>query len=168
VPSRGAVECRGTLGAITVEDVVVPANARCVLQGTTVTNNVSVGTGATLLASGVAVGGNVQADGAANVVLRDLNGRRSTVGGDVSVQDGGRATIARTNVENNVQAQQNAGPLLIAENRVGGSMQVDQNTGGVRIVRNRIAQTLQCQANTPPPMGGGNVAGEKQDQCAAL
>jgi hypothetical protein len=36
------------------------------------------------------------------------------------------------------------------------------------ISNNSIAENLQCQANNPRPTGGGNTAGDKEDQCAAL
>jgi len=35
------------------------------------------------------------------------------------------------------------------------------------ISSNSIAENLQCQANNPRPTGG-NTAGDKEDQCAAL
>jgi hypothetical protein len=47
-------------------------------------------------------------------------------------------------------------------------MQVFQNTGGVRLLNNRIAENLQCKENDPPPTGSGNIAGDKEDQCAGL
>ncbi len=168
LPSASAVECRDTIGAVTVEAVVVPDGARCTLQGTTVQHDVSVNPGATLVARGVSVGGNVQANGAASVLLHELNGHRSTVGGDVQISHGGRAAVGGTGVHGNVRLDQNAGRLLITENHVGGNLEVNHNTGGVRIVHNTVAQTLQCQGNTPPPVGGGNVAAHKVDQCVSL
>ena len=58
--------------------------------------------------------------------------------------------------------------MIARENTLLANFQANQNTGGLVIANNRIAQNLQCQANTPPPTGGGNTAGDKEDQCAAL
>ena len=40
--------------------------------------------------------------------------------------------------------------------------------GGLVIENNYITENLQCKENNPPPVGGGNKAGDKEDQCAAL
>jgi len=166
--TSGDVRCRGTLGAVTVRSITVPAGRTCVLNGTRVRRNVDVGAGATLVASGVRVGGNVQGNDAAAVTLGDLNGVRSTVAGNVQARDGGNATVEMTDIGGGLQVQQNAGAVVIADNTVGGNAQVDQNTGGVQIDRNLIEDTLSCQDNAPPPAGAGNVAERKEGQCGAL
>jgi hypothetical protein len=166
--SGGTVRCRSTIGAVTVRNIVVPAGRTCTPNGTRLRNNVDVGTGAALVASGVRVGGNVQGNDAAAVTLGDLDGVRSVVRGNVQVQDGGTATVEKTDIGSSLQVQQNAGAVVIADNAVGSDTQVDQNTGGVQIDRNRIGGTLRCQDNVPPPTGSGNVAERKEGQCAAL
>jgi hypothetical protein len=47
-------------------------------------------------------------------------------------------------------------------------MQIFQNTGGVKLLRNMVAENLQCKSNFPAPTGGGNIAGDKEDQCENL
>jgi hypothetical protein len=69
--------CRGTLGRVAVDSLRVPEGARCVLTGTTVRGTITVQRGATLIANGVRVTGDVRARNAGKVVLR----RGSTVGG---------------------------------------------------------------------------------------
>jgi hypothetical protein len=64
--------------------------------------------------------------------------------------------------------EQNTGPFALDRNEVRANMQVNQNTGGVSITRNRVAENLQCNQNEPAPTGGGNVAGDKEGQCASL
>jgi hypothetical protein len=171
IPLAGAPEasaddtiCTGSLGAITVDDLVVPDGATCTLNGTQVDGNVVVKTGATLRAQYIDVNGNIDADGHHAVIVTNY----STVGGSIQVRRGNRAVIYRVQVNGNVQVEQNTGRIWLTRNDVGNNMQVNQKTGGVRIANNVIAQTLQCQANDPAPTGGGNIAGDKTDQCETL
>ncbi|MFO7633106.1 MAG: hypothetical protein R6W76_11225, partial [Caldilinea sp.] len=53
--------CSGSLGAQRFENLEVPAGATCALNGTRVDGNIKVYNNATLLASSVTVGGNIQA-----------------------------------------------------------------------------------------------------------
>jgi hypothetical protein len=55
--------CRGTLGAVTVDNLRVPQSATCTLNGTYVKGTIKVERGATLQASNVRVIGNVEAEG---------------------------------------------------------------------------------------------------------
>jgi hypothetical protein len=156
--------CRGTIGAVTVDNLKVPDNATCTLQGTRVEGNIIVNTGATLRAQGVRVDGNVQAEGARAVnVTAD-----SFVGGSVQIKQGGAATIRRVTINGNLQLESNRGYLDIANNRVQANLQAVQNRGGLNISNNRIAQALQCKQNNPAPTGGGNTAGDKEGQCRGL
>jgi hypothetical protein len=155
--------CQGTLGAITVDNVKVPQGGTCTLRGTTVKGNVSVNTGANLVAIGAKVNGSIQAEGAA---LVDVNSN-STVGGSVQIVQGRRARIVNTSINADLQYNSNTGALIANSNQIGGSLQAFQNTGGVNIRQNRINGNLQCKENTPAPVGGGNtVNGNKEDQCA--
>lgn len=156
--------CRGTLGAVTVDNLVVPDGATCTLNRTQVEGNVFVETGATLRARTINVDGNIQAEGH-NLVQVSSN---STVGGSTQVKQGNRAVIDMVSVDGDVQLEQNTGSIRLTRNTVGANMQVNQNTGGAFIANNTIAQALQCQANDPAPTGGGNIAGDKEDQCEGL
>ena len=48
------------------------------------------------------------------------------------------------------------------------NLQAESNTGGLVIKNNRISEYLQCKQNNPPPTGGGNTAGDKENQCSRL
>jgi hypothetical protein len=61
--------CRGTIGAITVDNLLVPQRARCTLNGTRVQGTIKVSRAATLVANDVLVVGNVQAEGATHVAV---------------------------------------------------------------------------------------------------
>jgi hypothetical protein len=78
------------------------------------------------------------------------------------------AWIDNVQINGDLQVEQNNAQNRLTRNVVGGNLQANQNSGGLLIAFNRIAENLQCQANNPPPTGGRNVAGDKEDQCANL
>lgn len=136
--------CRGTIGAVTLDNVRVPQGATCTLNGTRVKGTITVQSRATLRALQVGLVGNVQAENARRVVVRG-----SSVGGSVQHVQGGSA--------------------VIRNNRVTGDVQMFSNDGAITISGNRINGNLQCKSNTPAPTGGGNVVdGNKEDQCQRL
>ena len=159
--------CRGTIGSRTVDNLKVPSGATCTLNGTRVEGTIKVENGATLYANGVRVKGNIQSEGFKNIRVRD----NSRVVGSVQLnngQSGGEARIVSTQINGDLQFDSNKSRIIARNNTVGGNLQAVQNTGGVELTRNTIAQNLQCKENEPPPTGGGNTAGSKEDQCAAL
>jgi hypothetical protein len=156
--------CNSTIGAVALDNVFVPDGARCVLERTRTNGNVVVGRGAVLIARGVSVNGNIQAEGAASVRVVGA----STVGGAIQIVQGGGALIRRTRVNGDILVDANNAPLTLDTNNVGGNVQAFQNTGGIDLTNNTIKGNLQCKENSPPPTGGGNSASSKEDQCAAL
>lgn len=157
--------CRGTIGAVTVDNLLVPQGASCTLNGTLVEGTVKVERNATLRATRIRVIGNVQAENARNVVVR--NG--STVGGSVQIVQGGAAQILNSSINGDVLFDEQDRALAANSNDIGGNLQAFQNTGGVAINNNRIDGNLQCKENVPAPTGGGNIVqGNKEDQCEAL
>ena len=159
--------CRGTIGAATVDNLLVPQNASCTLNGTRVEGTVKVERNAQLFANGIRVKGNVQSEGFKTIVLR----RGSTVVGSVQLEnglEGGRGNVANSRINGDVQFFSNEARMVAQGNTVLANLQANQNTGGLVISNNTISQNLQCQANNPPPTGSGNTAGDKEDQCAAL
>lgn len=157
--------CRGAIGAVTVDNLRVPQNATCRLTGTFVEGTIKVGRNATLKAFDIRVIGNVQAENALKVVVRN----HSSVGGSVQIVQGGAAKIVGNRIKGDILFDEQDGPLAANSNRVGGNLQAFQNSGGVTIRDNRIDGNLQCKANDPAPTGGGNVVhGNKEDQCERL
>jgi hypothetical protein len=157
--------CRGTLGAVTVDNLRVPDGATCTLDGTRIEGTAKAETRATLTARNIRVIGNVQAENAARLVLRD-----SRVGGSVQVKQGAGAEVYDTHVSADIQLDANEGTLQrLVRNAVGGNIQLMSNRGGVEVSRNVIDGNLQCKSNVPAPTGGGNVVkGNAEDQCAPL
>jgi hypothetical protein len=157
--------CRGTIGAQTVDNLRVPQDATCTLNGTLAKGTVKVERGATLVASGVRVIGNVQGEGARNVVVRE----GSKVGGSIQVVQGSAARVVGSRINADILFDEQKGQLVAKANKIGGDLQAYQNSGGLTIKKNRIDGNLQCKANNPAPTGGGNIVqGNKQDQCAKL
>ncbi|MGH7961780.1 MAG: hypothetical protein ACRERD_08135 [Candidatus Binatia bacterium] len=157
-------KCTGTIGAVTLDNVLVPDGRSCTLNGTRLKGTLKVSTRATLSASGVRVNGNIQAEGAKAVYVNP----GSIVGGNIQIKQGGKARIDSVDVLGDLQLESNRGALRVTDTQVEGNLQVFQNTGGVTLLDNIIAENLQCKENSPPPTGGGNIAGDKEDQCANL
>ncbi|CAN5839894.1 hypothetical protein BH23ACT5_BH23ACT5_12770 [soil metagenome] len=160
--------CTATIGPISIDDdVIVPENATCILEGTQIDGNIKVEPGATLRATGVMVDGNVQTDdgGAAEVTIVD-----SEIDGDVQVFDRSAATVTNTTVGGNVQFEDNDGNLSVLASNVDGDVHLFANDGGSKEIRdNTIGGNLQCKDNDPIPVGGDNVVGgNAEDQCADL
>ena len=157
--------CRGSIGAATLDNVRVPDNATCTLNGTQIEGTLKVESNAKLVAVNVDVDGNVQAENARRVVLRG----GSTVGGSVQLKQGDSARVVRTSINGDLQYESNDKILAALSNNVGGNIQVVQNTGGVEIRKNRVDGNLQCKQNVPAPVGGGNIVeGSKEGQCSNL
>jgi hypothetical protein len=156
--------CDGSLGDVTVDNLLVPDGASCSLRGTRVEGTVKVGTGASLKAGGLHVIGNVQGEGAASVKLF-----KSFVGGSVQLVQGGAALVKGNHVDGDILFDSNDGGSAAFRNDVGGNVQAFQNKGGVGIAKNHIDGNLQCKENEPAPRGGANVVqGNAEDQCASL
>ena len=136
--------CRGSIGAVTVDNLRVPQGATCTLNGTRVKGTLKVEQGATLHASRIHVVGNVQAENHKQV---NLSG--SAVGGSIQVKQGGGSSLSTNTVKGDVQYFTNRGTITIRSNRIDGN--------------------LQCKENLPAPTGAGNVVqGNKEDQCRRL
>ena len=140
--------------------MIVPDDAACSLDGTTLIGNIVVGRGAMLVAAGIAMNGSVQAEGAANVALSG-----ASVGGSVQVKQGGSASIGGASITGDLQIDAMQGPVSAAGNQIGGSLQAVGNRGGVSITDNRIVGNLQCKENLPAPHAAGNTAASIEDQC---
>lgn len=154
--------CRGTIRAVTLDNVRVPKGARCSLVGTRVKGNVKVERNATLVARKVNVDGDVQGEGARAVSV--IGG--SVVRGNVQVKQGGSATVTSSRITGDIQLDANRRYLRVNGNKVGGNIQVVGNRQGAQIHRNSVKGNLQCKENRPKPTGSKNsVRGNKEDQC---
>lgn len=153
-----------SLGAITVENLIVPDNRRCTLTNTIVQGNINVGTLANLTANTVRVEGSIQAEGAKKVIVRT----NSHVNGDIQLKAGQTASVLSTTIGGTLLFDSNTRAVRANLNTISGDLQAFQNTGGVTITRNTMNGNLQCKENTPAPTGFGNSASSKEDQCASF
>jgi hypothetical protein len=161
--------CLTTVSGTTKDVVFVPDNATCTLVNTNVEGNIIVGTNSTLVARGVSVKGSIQSEGHARVAVVSSTLRASSINGDIQIKQGRNATVTNAQIGGSLQVEQNNGAFNFSRNRVGSDLQAKQNTGtGLTISSNRINGNLQCQENVPAPVGSGNVAASKEDQCASL
>jgi hypothetical protein len=156
--------CTGSVAAVSLDNIFVPDGASCSLNRTRAKGSIVVGTGATLVATSVAITGNLQAEGAADIRVDG----HSTFGGSVQIVQGGSATISRARINGDILFDENNAQLSASSNTVGGSLQAFKNLGGVALTGNRIKGNLQCKENIPAPTGGGNQASSKEDQCSRL
>jgi hypothetical protein len=134
--------CRGAMGATTVDNLRVPDDATCTLNGTTVKGTIKVETDAVLKAYGVRVVGNVQGEDSRSIVVASS----SRVGGSVQVVQSGRTKVLDSRISGDILVDDNDLLQSIRQSIVGGSIQAFQNSGAVRIFGNR-------------------VDGNKEDQC---
>jgi hypothetical protein len=159
--------CRGTIGTTTVDNLRVPQGATCTLNGTRVEGTIKVENRAKLYANGVRVIGNIQSEGFQAIVVRE----GSRVGGSVQLENGrsgGTGKVISSRINGDVQFFSNQARMVARGNTILANLQAVSNTGGVVIKNNTIAENLQCKQNNPPPTGGGNTAGDKEDQCRRL
>lgn len=160
--------CRGTIGGATIDgNVIVPKNATCYLKGTDVQGNVEVKSAAKLYATNVDVEGNIQSEGFQVVNVK----QGSFVDGDIQLKNGrsgGSSLVAASIVDGNLQLGENRAKMTANSNTIRGDFQAFKNRGGLSFNNNRISQNFQCKENAPAPTGGGNTAGDKEDQCARL
>ncbi|KNZ31435.1 MAG: hypothetical protein AD742_15530 [Methylibium sp. NZG] len=161
----GNVSCANLrIGAVTVDNVEVPAGMACRLTGTNVRGSVQVAPGGILLAGGaVQVAGSVQGDQAAHVQVTGVNSR---IAGNYELEGGGSATLTGVQVGGNVFVNGLTDAVSLKNTRVAGGMQFTDNLGGGEISGNRITGNLQCTGNLPAPIAANNTAASIEDQCA--
>ncbi len=183
------ITCSGLMGAVTVDNLRVPQNASCTLDGTMVEGTIKVEDGASLTATGITVigniqavdaklvevlggsrvGGSIQADGTELVMVVDVS-----VVGNIQLKQGGAARVDQVKVNGDILFDSNSGAVSATRNEfgsnlVGGNVQVFQNRGTINIIGNIIDGNLQCKENVPPPTGRDNIVhGSAEDQCENL
>ncbi len=146
--------------------LVVAAGVNCNIEGWTF-SSVSVRPGGSVRLHLSDVTGPTTAKGAVAIDLDTASIRT------LQITNGSAAgTVRLCGVEATGAAlRSNAAPVTIGGPACGNSLRslsVAQSTGGVVIQDNTITGTLDCRKNAPAPTGGGNTAGRKTGQCAAL
>jgi len=169
----GDLECRGTMTGVAITgNVIVPDDATCTLEDTTIDGSITVKSRATLDAHGIVTTGGIQASSPLNVLVYN-----STLGNNVSIAKAGEPVrrdpadshinLSGNRVAGDIALQDNESTVAVEHNRTDGSIAVSGNRGPVDISRNFIGNQLSCQDNSPPPTGFGNSARQYGGQCPA-
>ena len=175
---RDVYTCEAGIPGIDADEVIVPANAVCILAEATITGNVTVGEGAYFQALDSDIGGNVRATGAQTLYL-DIG---TTVGGDVKSVGSIQVYVFETRigrglaVDNNTEVVNICGstvtrgdlritdsgpdilvgsddPLSCAGNTVSnGDLELERNATDVEfiVIGNTVSDDLQAFGNTGP------------------
>jgi hypothetical protein len=136
VPSAaaGTVVCRGVLGPVTVEDVVVPARGSCVLEGTQVSGDVVIRHGGSLRASiDSAVQGDILGRKDATVSIS-----RIVVGGRVECSDCLRVNIFETEIGGDVRLEGTVEAIFVNASTIHGDLEIVGGTAGAEVTRGAV------------------------------
>jgi hypothetical protein len=154
--SAADTQCNGvpgapeTIGAVTVDQVVVPDGAWCRLKGTTVNQNVILGVGSNLVTWNAQVGGNIQAtDGPRSVRIFETD-----VQGNIQVKKATRRILIGDEtcridpyVGGNIQLEENLGGIGICQMTIAEDLQLFKNSGRIRVIDNDVGENLQVTDN---------------------
>lgn len=178
------VDCTGTMGDGAKENLRVPRNTTCTLNGTQVKGDITVEPNATLYAFNAWVGGGIKLDekaalSAFNVrVEGDAQAQHASqmnifagsfIGGIVRVVHAGTADIDGVHIGKDLVIEKNTHSLKVSNNTIGGAMRAFQNTGRLTLVNNTVRGGLACRENVFAPTGGGNkVTGALEGQCKQM
>lgn len=180
------VSTRGTLVSSKTKvdgNIQVAFDGALFVDGVAVGGNIQTDEAAWVQVRRSRVAGNVQIDktsgapptGGLNQVCESSLGGNLQVSKNTAPFDLGclRGNQMRGNlqvVDNEIPGDAGEVVIRVVKNKVRGDLQFQNNqTGGLfDISTNAIRQNLQCVDNEPAPIGSGNLAGDLEDQCAAL
>jgi len=144
-------------------DVIVEAGAIARLIAGRISGGV-VGLGARLInVNGTSIAVDVKAEETSSLVVG--NGARV---GSIEVLKGGSANISGVRLTGGLKFEENRGAITASSNIVAGNFEAFLNTGRLTFNSNTITGNMQCKENLIAPVGSGNTAAIKEDQCAAL
>jgi hypothetical protein len=174
---RADTNCTGTLTGMINGNVTVPKDGSCTIEIATVTGNVKVSQGASLIIQAYtepsSIGGNVEASHCKSALLEG----NVTVGGNLQIhQCTGKSDSGfqgpGIKIGGNFNCHDNSGPCRAWLGDVAGNVQIHDNgsTTASDISLVTIGGDLECRQNTPAPThnyGPDWVKGNLQGQCAA-
>lgn len=171
-----ATTCEGAMGAVVVEDLVVPAGATCTLDGTQVLGDVTVEPNATLTADFARIGGSVTlasgsrfrisdsaidddvtCTGCSQLVMTfmfDPVDRRA-VEGDIEVtgMTNGHLHIEAGRISGDVEVTDSSGDFTFIDNLIEGKLLFANNVGNAGFWFTSATRTIEITDNTSA--GGG-------------
>jgi hypothetical protein len=132
--SASTKACIGTLGSITVENVVVPGQASCVLDATQVTGNVVVEPGGSLRATmGTVIGGNITGKKGSTVSISRID-----VGGRIGCTGCRRVNIFESGVHGDATITGTAEFVSVSSSSVSGDLTIMGGGGDVAVTRGSV------------------------------
>jgi hypothetical protein len=166
VPAARAADtpCTTTISGTINDNLVVPAGNSCTLANVTVTGNVLVGTGASLLVEPnpgqtVTIGGNVQAAQCQSVVLEPIAHGAISVGGNVQIQNctgesgyNNVQGVGTVTISGNFACGNNSARCVARSGTVRGNVQINNNSGGsfegAFVLENNVGGNAQVNNNS--------------------
>jgi hypothetical protein len=186
-------ECTDLIYGATLQDVVVPAGASCILAYSTVSGNLTVMKGGSIYSVANQIAGKAEFDNPASVELVDdviagtlsIDGDRRDDGnapyyvlshvtvtkGDIVITGNAGVFVSLRGdwvLDGSIRVQTNVDSFLsIIGNEASQDIHVVGNTGaGSNVVRtNTAGGTIRCDGNEPVPVAGFNRAARIQGQC---
>jgi hypothetical protein len=144
-------------------DVIVEMQAAARLVRGNINGGI-IGLGARLVSvNGTTIAKDVIAEETANVVI----GSGASIG-KLEALRSGRVSMIGARVAGDVKLEENTGVITLESNSVAGNFEAYLNSGGATFNLNTVRGNMQCKENLPAPVGSGNTAASKEDQCAAL
>ena len=159
------IHCQSEYGNVKLDANLVVA-APCRLNGTEVDGKITIFAGGSLIAVNAVIDGNIKADTADFIDLRNTK-----VDGNVDLKDmvGDISSFRDSTIDGNLKLDKNRSRLKLLRNYIDKNVKISKNNGGVVITDNVIDGNLQCEKNDPKPEGGNNMfSGKKKDQCSGL
>ncbi len=178
--SPDTTSCDGTYSG-TGRDVIVPGGGTCVLvAGTTVTNDLTVAPGGTLIdptvtvkhdliardpagivISGDSIGHDLRIEGLSGSATQTGNSVCDTqVGHDLEIEGGlssagavqvGNCPNGGNTVGHDLEIEDNANAIVIDENTVGHDLEVERNANAVVGTQNSVGHDLEVDGQDPKP-----------------
>jgi hypothetical protein len=128
--ARDTFTCNGVFAGATYDDVVVPRDGECTLQNATVKGNVKAPVGAYFQATGTAIGGSVQADGAQTIFV-DTG---SKVSGGIRANRTAQVFIYNARVAGNIDVKRSSATVQVCGTTVTkGDISVERSSTDILI-----------------------------------
>lgn len=167
LPAAAAVtECRGTIRDNVVGDVVVPRGVECGINAR-IDGNITVLDSGWLFMDGGNVTGNITADRANRVQLRDAR----VAGNIIATGNRNDFNLYGMTIEGSVSVNGSMGEVVIGSSLITGSVSVTNNTPEqFQVTGNTIGSNLVCERNNiAPAIGEVNiVSGSATGQCRSI
>jgi hypothetical protein len=129
--AAGTTACRGVLGPVAVDDVVVPARGSCVLEGTQVSGDVVIRHDGSLRAGiDSAVQGDILGRKHATVSIS-----RIVVGGRVECSECLRVNIFETEIGGDVRLEGTVEAIFVNASTIHGDLEIVGGTAGAEVTR---------------------------------